>query len=87
MSTTRRYFTAHKAPRIERPREVCPLCDEHALLMQDHSHETGLCRDRICTRCNNLLGRIEAKYDHLQRLTVYVEQWAIEHRYGGKKYA
>jgi hypothetical protein len=81
-----RYFKAHKQIKAAKPLERCPLCGEMAALVQDHCHDTGLCRDRICTRCNNLLGRLEWRHGSLEALLDYVRRWSWEHQHGGVPY-
>jgi hypothetical protein len=83
---SRSYFRAHKQVQPAKPVEQCPLCGESATLVQDHCHETGLNRDRICTRCNNLLGRLEWKPERLEALRDYIIYWQWEHRHGGLSY-
>lgn len=83
----RSYFQRHKRQRTtDAPRETCPLCGESAILVQDHCHTTGLCRDRICTRCNVILGRVEYKPERLQALQDYIARWGWEHKHGGVPY-
>ena len=81
-----RYFKAHRRERPKPRRENCPICHELAVLVQDHCHTTSLCRDRICHRCNVLLGRIEATPAHLAQLLAYIAGWKAQHASGGTRY-
>lgn len=41
---------------------VCFVCGKHSVgkrLSTDHSHDTGLFRGLLCSRCNPLLGKLE----------------------------
>ena len=81
-----RYFKAHRRERYKPVRETCPLCGSAAVLVQDHCHTTGLCRDRICNRCNNLLGRVESTPANLASLLAYIAGWKAQHSSGGTRY-
>ena len=86
MHTKSRYFKSHKRPRLTPPTEMCPICGQLAVLVQDHCHASGLCRDRICNRCNVLLGRIEATPSDLANLLSYIAGWQAQHASGGTRY-
>ncbi len=63
-------------------RGCCPLCNRVTDLVQDHDHETGLCRDAICSSCNQDVGRFEWPSDHIRKLIDYVESWRRRHAAG-----
>lgn len=87
-SPTRRYFQGlQRKGKPQKVAEECPICRESAVLVQDHCHVSGLCRDRICASCNNLLGRIENKPARLEALLAYAERWKWEHAHGGVRYS
>ena len=67
--------------------ESCPLCLQPALLEQDHDHETDLCRGRICSSCNHLVGRFDRPVDEIQRFLDYLRFWHDQHAsHGGQSY-
>ena len=67
--------------------EVCPLCLQPDLLEQDHDHRTDLCRGRICSSCNHLVGRFDRPVDEIQRFLDYLQYWAAQHAEGvGQSY-
>lgn len=86
MSFSDRYFKAHKRAKAPKAVETCPLCKTECELIQDHCHTTGLNRDRICSRCNNLLGRIEWQPANIETYLEYIERWRWEHSHGGTPY-
>ena len=83
-----RYFKSHKKPqKVAKPLEPCAICRRDAELVQDHCHTSKLCRDRICNRCNVLLGLIESRRStDLDKLLAYIERWEWEHEHGGTPY-
>lgn len=81
-----RYFRAHKREGRAKTIEPCPLCGNKAELVQDHCHKSGLNRDRICNRCNQLLGRIESPPANIEALLAYIARWRFEHAHGGTPY-
>lgn len=80
-----RYFTAHrkftKTWREPLEHGPCALCGKDAVLVQDHCHETGLNRGRVCIRCNAALGQFE--HIDTKLLAAYVAEWRAEHKTNG----
>jgi len=61
--------------------EVCWICGQpesvpNRSLAIDHCHETGFVRGLLCTRCNQVLGRVRDNPDLLRRAAKYLDQAA-----------
>lgn len=52
---------------------TCPICLEFARLDQDHNHQTGMLRKKICRPCNLLLGHARESVTTLRRAATYLE--------------
>jgi hypothetical protein len=48
-------------------------------LAVDHAHKTGAVRGFLCTRCNNVVGRMEDDPDLLRRAAAYLERAHADH--------
>lgn len=67
----KRYKLTHDELETLRSRNACAICERSTVnLVIDHHHETGQVRDRLCRRCNILVGMVEGP--HLQKAIEYV---------------
>ena len=68
-------------------RGTCELCDHERDLLQDHNHENGLCRGRLCSSCNHLIAQFDRSAEFIRRMLAYIEKWQHVHgSVGGVKY-
>lgn len=61
---------------------TCPICEkmfQANLLKDDHDHNTGLSRDRICNNCNLMLGQAMDSAEVLDNASKYIRYWARRH--------
>lgn len=59
--------------------DVCWICEEPESvagrsLAVDHCHEIGTVRGLLCSRCNQVIGRMKDRPDWLRRAADYVER-------------
>src|SRR5277367_5060783 len=55
---------------------ICSIClRENIKLVRDHSHTTGLDRDKICNNCNLILGHARDSMVVLERAIKYLERY------------
>ncbi len=52
---------------------VCSICGSTKRLVIDHDHVTGYVRGRLCTHCNNRLGKFEVK-NWFAKMIEYVQR-------------
>jgi hypothetical protein len=63
----------------------CGICGRHGgLIVMDHDHGTGLCREFLCQSCNVTIGAIER--GRLGQCLAYIKKWKGLHAGGGLSY-
>ena len=60
-------------------RGICSLCQQDALLYQDHDHVNGLNRGKLCHGCNLGLGCFKDAPTLLLQAVDYLKKWAAVH--------
>lgn len=65
--------------------DACDICGETPgrTLAQDHCHETGIKRGRLCLLCNTGLGHFKDRPDLLAKAIQYLEHWNTRRPTGG----
>lgn len=65
--------------KFNKQKGCCAICGKHQselkqTLNVDHNHSTGKTRDLLCTRCNNLVGKIENNFELLETVLNYLKK-------------
>ena len=53
----------------------CALCGRHRELVQDHDHDTGKLRSKLCIACNSGLGMFQDDPEMLIKASEYLHFW------------
>lgn len=54
----------------------CAICNEEAVLVVDHDHQTGVTRKLLCVNCNIALGHLKDDVERVMSAAAYL----IEHQ-------
>lgn len=63
----------------------CDLCGHRKKLLQDHDHDNGLCRGKLCHGCNLGLGVFKDDPFKLYKAIEYLKKWRLLHSKYTKK--
>ena len=66
---------------------ICPICLKEKKLFNDHCHESGLDRDKICGTCNSGIGFFKEDIDALFRAIQYISHHNNVRSFFDTKYA